>query len=130
MGGESRSDRATLIVAAMSDKAIDRIFGELATSPVLRAARLICTTVGEERSSTPEALADAARRAGLGAAVEIAADPQRALDGAARDRGPVIVAGSLYLVGAVRERLMRLGRLPDDGSLDPEATTGSAESRA
>ena len=130
MGGESRSDRATLIVAAMSDKAIDRIFGELATSPVLRAARLICTTVGEERSSTPEALADAARRAGLGAAVEIAADPQRALDGAARDRGPVIVAGSLYLVGAVRERLMRQGRLPDDGSLDPEATTGSAESRA
>ena len=130
MGGESRSNRATLIVAAMSDKAIDRIFGELATSPVLRAARLICTTVGEERSSTPEALADAARRAGLGAAVEIAADPQRALDGAARDRGPVIVAGSLYLVGAVRERLMRQGRLPDDGSLDPEATTGSAESRA
>ena len=38
MGGESRSNRATLIVAAMSDKAIDRIFGELATSPVLRAA--------------------------------------------------------------------------------------------
>ena len=69
-------------------------------------------------------------RSGLGAAVEIAADPQRALDGAARDRGPVIVAGSLYLVGAVRERLMRQGRLPDDGSLDPEATTGSAESRA
>jgi hypothetical protein len=41
----------------------------------------------------------------------------------------VIVAGSLYLVGAVRERLLRQGRLPDDGSLDRLATTGSVESQ-
>jgi hypothetical protein len=52
-----------------------------------------------------------------------------ALDAAARDRGAVIVAGSLYLVGAVRERLLRQGRLPDDGSLDRLATTGSDESQ-
>jgi hypothetical protein len=29
-----------------------------------------------------------------------------------------VVAGSLYLVGAVRERLMREGRIQNDGSLD------------
>jgi len=71
-----------------------------------------------------------ARRAGLGARVETAPDPHTALNAASRDRSAVIVAGSLYLVGAVRERLLRQGRLPDDGSLDRLATTGSAESQA
>jgi folylpolyglutamate synthase/dihydropteroate synthase len=44
-------------------------------------------------------------------------DPQRALDAAlAGPDGPVVVAGSLYLVGAVRARLI------DDPDLrDPES---------
>jgi folylpolyglutamate synthase/dihydropteroate synthase len=41
-----------------------------------------------------------------------------ALNSAAKERGAVVVAGSLYLVGAVRERLMREGRIANDGSLD------------
>jgi len=91
---------------------------------------VICTSVGDDRSSSPEVLAAMARGAGLGATVETADDPHAALDAASRDRGAVIVAGSLYLVGAVRERLLRQGRLPDDGSLDRLATTGAAESQA
>jgi folylpolyglutamate synthase/dihydropteroate synthase len=113
----------------MADKSIAKIFSELAASPLLQSARVICTSVGDDRSSTPEALAAMARGAGLGTRVETVADPHEALNVASRDRGAVIVAGSLYLVGAVRERLLRQGRLPDDGSLDRLATTGSVESQ-
>ena len=116
--GESGSSGVTLVLAAMADKSIAKIFSELATSPLLQSARVICTSVGDDRSSTPEALAAMARAAGLGATIETAADPHAALNAASRDRGAVIVAESLYLVGAVRERLLRQGRLPDDGSLD------------
>jgi folylpolyglutamate synthase/dihydropteroate synthase len=42
----------------------------------------------------------------------------QALNSAAKARGAVVVAGSLYLVGAVRERIMREGRIANDGSLD------------
>jgi dihydrofolate synthase/folylpolyglutamate synthase len=127
--GESGSSGVTLVLAAMADKSIAKIFSELAASPLLQSARVICTSVGDDRSSTPEALAAMARGAGLGARVETVADPHEALNAASRDRGAVIVAGSLYLVGAVRERLLRQGRLPDDGSLDRLATTGSVESQ-
>ena len=127
--GESEAGSVTLIFAAMADKSIAKIFNELAASPLLQSARVICTSVGDDRSSTPEALAVMARGAGLGATVETAADPRAALNAASRDRGAVIVAGSLYLVGAVRERLLREGKLPDDGSLDRLATTGSVESQ-
>jgi folylpolyglutamate synthase/dihydropteroate synthase len=113
----------------MADKSIAKIFSELARSSLLQSARVICTSVGDDRSSSPEALAAMARGAGLGAKVETAADPRAALNAASRDRGAVIVAGSLYLVGAVRERLLREGKLPDDGSLDRLATTGSVESQ-
>lgn len=126
--GEVGSSGVTLVIAAMADKSIAKIFSELAVSPLLQSARVICTSVGDDRSSTPEALAAAARAAGLGTTIETAADAHAALNAASRDRGAVIVAGSLYLVGAVRERLLRQGRLPDDGSLDRLTTTGSAES--
>jgi len=127
--GESGSSGVTLVLAAMADKSIAKIFSELAASPLLQSARVICTSVGDDRSSIPDALAAMALGAGLGARVETAADPYVALEAAARDRGAVIVAGSLYLVGAVRERLLREGRLPDDGSLDRLATTSSVESQ-
>jgi dihydrofolate synthase/folylpolyglutamate synthase len=116
--GESGSSGVTLVLAAMTDKSIAKIFSELAVSPLLQFSRLICTSVGDDRSSAPEELAAMARAAGLGATIETAADPHAALNAASRDRRAVIVAGSLYLVGAVRERLLRQGRLPDDGSLD------------
>jgi dihydrofolate synthase/folylpolyglutamate synthase len=127
--GESGLSGVTIIIAAMADKSAAKIFSELARSPLLQSARVICTSVGDDRSSSPEALTAMARGAGLGAKVETAADPRAALNAASRDRGAVIVAGSLYLVGAVRERLLREGKLPDDGSLDRLATTGSVESQ-
>jgi hypothetical protein len=56
--------------------------------------------------------------------VQIAVNPNAALLAAAEQSGPIIAAGSLYLVGAIRGELMRRGVLPDDGSRDDVA--GSA----
>jgi folylpolyglutamate synthase/dihydropteroate synthase len=113
-----------LILAVMADKSVAELSAALATSPMLRAAQVICTTVGDVRSLAPEQLAAVVRSAGLGAQVKIATDPNAALLAAAEHQGPIIVAGSLYLVGAIRGELMRRGVLPDDGSRDDVA--GSA----
>jgi folylpolyglutamate synthase/dihydropteroate synthase len=108
----------TLVIAAMSDKSIPEIFRALAQVPALQEATVICTSVGDVRSASVDDLTAAARAAGLGAQISGAANPVEALDSAAKARGAVVVAGSLYLVGAVRERLMREGRIANDGSLD------------
>jgi folylpolyglutamate synthase/dihydrofolate synthase len=108
----------TLVIAAMSDKSIPEIFRALAQVPALQEATVICTSVGDARSASVDDLTVAARAAGLGAQISGAANPVEALDSAAKARGAVVVAGSLYLVGAVRERLMREGRIANDGSLD------------
>jgi folylpolyglutamate synthase/dihydropteroate synthase len=90
----------------------------------LREAHVICTSVGDPRSLTPEDLAVQVRAARLGSQVQIAANPSAALQAAAEYDGPIVAAGSLYLVGAIRGELMRRGVLPDDGSRDDVA--GSA----
>ena len=108
----------TLVIAAMSDKSIADIFRALAQAEEMRRANVICTSVGDPRSASVDTLIAAARAAGLGAQISGAVDPVQALNAAAVARGAVVVAGSLYLVGAVRERLMRAGRIQNDGSLD------------
>lgn len=105
----------TLIFAAMADKEVDAVCRALAASERLRGAALICTSVGDARSMPPDELAKVARAAGLGASSVTASDPSAALRAAATHHGPVVVAGSLYLVGAVRAHLMRTGVLPDEG---------------
>jgi folylpolyglutamate synthase/dihydropteroate synthase len=64
-----------------------------------------------------DALAEAWREALPGARVEVVREPAAALDLAlAAAGGPIVVAGSLYLVGAARARLV------DDPALrDPVA---------
>lgn len=113
-----------LLLAVMADKSVAEVCGALAASPTLRTAQVICTSVGDVRSLAPEHLAANVRNAGLGAQVEIAATVGEALISAAQRQGPIIVAGSLYLVGAVRAELMRRGVLPDDGSRDDVAGSG------
>ena len=113
-----------LILAVMADKSVAELCAALATSPSLRSAQVICTSVGDVRSLAPEELAAKARAAGLGAHIHHVADPLTALTAAAEGQGAIIAAGSLYLVGAIRGELMRRGVLPDDGSRDDMA--GSA----
>ena len=104
--------RITLVTATMADKDVDGLIGGLTRSPELATARVVATTLDAPRALPAEALA--ARWRSLAADASVAAVPDaldaldRALDGA---EGPVGVAGSLYLVGAVR------GRLVDDPAL-------------
>ena len=109
----------TLVLAIMRDKDVTSMLEALAADPVLRDARLVATRVGERGLGASDLASrfDDARRAGGGPrALEPSAaidDPIEAFDAAlgraAAEGGPVIVAGSLYLVGAVRGALQQRG---------------------
>jgi dihydrofolate synthase/folylpolyglutamate synthase len=113
--------RVTLLVASMADKDVAGIVGALRMTRSLADARVIATSVGGGRALTPEALSAIWTSDGPpGATVETAPDPDVALDRALDEgAGPIVAAGSLYLVGAVR------GRLVDDPLLrDPAPPAG------
>lgn len=98
----------TLVTASMADKDVAGVVAALAASTSLAGARVIATTVELPRALAPGSLAAqwAAARPGE-PAPSVAADPDAALDLAlAAADGPIVVAGSLYLVGAVRARLV------------------------
>ena len=99
--------RLTLLTATMADKDVDGLIGGLTRSRELAGARIVATSLDAPRALPADALADRWRALAPGASVEAVPDPipalERALGGA---DGPVVVAGSLYLVGAVRGRLV------------------------
>ncbi|HET9084503.1 MAG TPA: Mur ligase family protein [Candidatus Limnocylindrales bacterium] len=107
----------TLVMAAMADKDVDGIIDALAGAGALLGARIIATTVDSARAMKPEDLAAHWRlRVPHVAEVDAVADPLEAVERATARGGTVVVAGSLYLVGAVR------GYLIDDPELrDPPA---------
>ena len=107
----------TLVMAAMADKDVDGIIDAMAGSSALAGATVIATTVGMARAMAPHDLAERWRsRAPRVSQVREASDPLEAVDAAIAAGGSVVVAGSLYLVGAVR------GYLVDDPELhDPPA---------
>jgi dihydrofolate synthase / folylpolyglutamate synthase len=111
-----RAGPLTLVMATMADKDVDGIIRALTGSTALHRARIVCTQLDTGRALPAEALA--ARWGALAPDVRVLVepDPTGALDTAvATGAGPVVVAGSLYLVGAVRARLV------DDPLLrDPE----------
>lgn len=86
--------RPTIVFGAMRGKDVRGVLTELAALD----PRFVFTSVGDPNAHTPDELAEAWRR--LGGRSRTAADPRRALDIAEGD--PVVVAGSLYLVGEVR----------------------------
>ena len=107
----------TLVAAAMRDKDVPGIVDALASSAALAGARIVATAVDAARALPAEAMAGVWRtRAPSVAEVIVVPDADSALDRAlGSEAGPVVVAGSLYLVGHVR------GRLVDDPLLrDPE----------
>jgi dihydrofolate synthase/folylpolyglutamate synthase len=109
-----RPGRPTLVLAIMADKDVDGVIRALSESTLLRAARVICTAPAGGRALPAEDLA--ARWQSLaGRAAEAVAEPAAALDAAlSSGSGPVIVAGSLYLVGAARAILVQdPGLIPD-----------------
>ncbi len=111
--------RVTLVVGMMADKDVDGVIAALRTSSALDGARVIATAVPGARALGPDALAARWLAADAEADVQVAPEPVAAIDRAvATAEGPVVVAGSLYLVGAARARLV------DDPELrDPVAPT-------
>jgi dihydrofolate synthase/folylpolyglutamate synthase len=113
--------RPTLLMGVLADKDVPGMLEPLAASRVLGTSRVITTSVpNSPRSLAATALADAWKesrvsRARSEAATPVA-DPARALEAAlaesARVGGPLVVCGSLYLVGFLR------GRLIDDETAD------------
>jgi dihydrofolate synthase / folylpolyglutamate synthase len=106
--------RATLLFGLMGDKDVPSMAKELAAS-ALAEARIIATSVGGSRAMPAADLAnvlrehvaahDAGARAEIVAAQTLDEGVRAALDSTRLEGGPLIVAGSLYLVGDVRARL-------------------------
>ncbi len=95
----------TLVVASMADKDVDGIIRALSAAGSLRGARIIATQIQLSRALPASALAERWRvlapELGVEAIADLDAALRRALDLAT---GPIIVAGSLYLVGEARRR--------------------------
>ncbi len=103
-----RPGRPTLVLAIMADKDVDGVVRALTGSTLLRDARVICTAPAGGRALPADQLA-ARWRALARRAAEVVEEPAAAIDAALSSgsgMGPVIVAGSLYLVGAARAILV------------------------
>jgi dihydrofolate synthase/folylpolyglutamate synthase len=94
--------RPVIVFGAMRGKRVRDILQELAPLE----PRFVFTRVADPGALAPDGLQHAWRRVGPEATSVVAADPAIALDRAAAmrrgDAVPIVVAGSLYLVGAVR----------------------------
>ncbi len=119
-----RGGRPALVLAIMADKDVEGVVGALAGCRYLADARVIATAPAVARALPPEQLA-ARWMAATGRPAETIDAPADALDAAlSGSGGPVIVAGSLYLVGAARALLVDDPRLePDPPPLKREGTT-------
>ena len=111
----------TLLTASMADKDVDGTIGALVRSAALDGATIVATSLDVPRALPAAELAARWRtgavwgeRVSRPRVVIAEPDPVAALDRALAEPGPVVVAGSLYLVGAIR------GALVDDPALrDP-----------
>ncbi len=104
-GADARRAPATLILAIMGDKDVEGVLGALAAAASFAAARVFATQVEGPRALPAAGLA--ARWAAVAGArsgpITVIPEPAAAVaEGVASAEGPVVVAGSLYLVGAAR----------------------------
>jgi dihydrofolate synthase/folylpolyglutamate synthase len=90
-----------MVIGLLRDKPAPAVLACLADV----ASQFIFTATPGDRAATPASLAAAAKDAPPSGPVATTADPIEAVRLAARGGEPVVVAGSLYLVGAVRSRL-------------------------
>ncbi len=97
----------TLLMAIMADKDADGVMDALDRSAALQDARIVCTQPEGSRPMPASELAARWRRRDPGRSIAAIANVREALDTVLRDApGPIVVAGSLYLVGAVRAQLV------------------------
>jgi dihydrofolate synthase/folylpolyglutamate synthase len=101
-------ERPLLVVGVMRDKDVDAILRELL--PVTSA--VIVTAANTPRAMPAGELAAHVRALDDGRWITASPDVRSALDLALTQSATVIVAGSIFLAGAVRERLEARGILP------------------
>src|SRR5262249_45950542 len=94
-------DGVTLVFGAMKDKAVREMLAPL----VPTAKRVVCTTAPSPRAMPAAELVSLAKA--LGADVQTVTDPFAAVEEACTCHRLVAVAGSIFLVGPVREHLRR-----------------------
>ena len=99
--------QVTLLIGMMADKDVDGVIAALGSTAALAGARVIATAVPGGRAMPADALAARWRAFFPGAHVVAMRDPAAAIERAVSSSdGPVVVAGSLYLVGAARAALV------------------------
>jgi dihydrofolate synthase/folylpolyglutamate synthase len=104
----------TIVLGMMGDKDVAAVLRAL-RGRALEGARVITTQVDLPRALPAVELATAWRAINPAADVVVEPDVDAAIDRAIRSaRGPVVIAGSLYLVGRARARLA-----PNPDLLDP-----------
>ncbi len=98
----------TLLTASMGDKDIDGVIAALAGSPALADATILCAAVDLPRALTAADLAGRWRAVvhDPGRVSDVASVAEGMRHALASATGPIVVAGSLYLVGAVRGQLL------------------------
>jgi dihydrofolate synthase/folylpolyglutamate synthase len=111
----------TLVVASMADKDVDGVIDALSRATALSGATVIATTVDAARAMAADELAARWRARSRGVTtVLVRPDPvdavETALATARHVNGATVVAGSLYLVGAVRAHLVDDPELRDPPS--------------
>jgi dihydrofolate synthase / folylpolyglutamate synthase len=116
-GGQDASPAPlTMIHGSMADKDVDGIIRALDASSALAGASIVATQVPGDRALPAGELARRWRTIRPDVAIVAIEDVGDALDRAIREaRGPVVVAGSLYLVGEARRRWV-----DDPAVRDPE----------
>lgn len=96
----------TLVFGAMRDKDVGGMLAALVGDTAERWGAIVCTTAPGERALPAEALARLAEQASGGRVpVEAVADPAAALAHARRRGRPVVAAGSIFLIGPLRDIL-------------------------
>ena len=104
----------TLVSASMTDKDVDGVIAALLAADALADATIVCASLDLPRAMPAADLAEHWRAHRAGPTV-VEPDAVAALERALVGDGPVLVAGSLYLVGVAR------GHLIDDPDLrDPD----------
>lgn len=109
----------TLLTASMADKDVDGVIAALVHAGALARATVVCTSLDLPRALPAQELAARWRAKHRDGTIVAEPDPiaalDRVLEGPGAANGPLVVAGSLYLVGAAR------GHLVDDLDLrDPD----------
>jgi dihydrofolate synthase/folylpolyglutamate synthase len=108
----------TLVHGSMADKDVDGIIDRLLEAKALDGMRVIATQVAGERAMPAGELARHWRARRPETEVTVIADAAAALDRALAGQGPVVVAGSLYLVGEARRRWADDPMLRDPDEVD------------